>query len=319
MNKQVNPLEKSQFYRFPVDRILDNSVTDFDLYVNVREHLILYSGLGYKWTRDELMRLMKIGHGQLLVRGTDLPRAKMYESLAKLPTLDKTKAPKERIRSIEDVGAAFIKCLYEGDITPACVDKAENIASSIVDCITEDKSCVKELSGLIGHDFYTYYHSVRVASYSVAIASKLGLTDQSYLKQIALGGIFHDVGKKEIPLEILNKAGPLTGTEWDQMRAHPKDGFTKVADSLLSHVPREVVLHHHEKLDGSGYPDALENRSLIMEVQIATLADVFDALTSSRCYQNKRSRYEGLDFIKHKMLGSKISKEAFKGLVGCLA
>src|SRR5690606_10841148 len=97
-----------------------------------------------------------------------------------------------------------------------------------------------------------------------------------------------------------------------------KSGFEAVADSILSHVPREIILHHHEKLDGSGYPDQLDARSLLPEVQIATLADVFDALTSSRCYQNKRTRYEGLDFIKHKMLGAKISKEAFKALVECL-
>ena len=311
--------EKTRFYNIPVERILDNSVTDFDLFVNVKEHLVLYSGLGYRWTRDELQRLLAIGCNQLLIKGSDLPKAKMYEVLSKLPTIDKTKAPKERIRTIEDLGATFIKCLHEGDITPACVSKAESIAQSMVDCIAEDVSCIKELSGLIGHDYYTYYHSVRVASYAVAMASKMGLTDHTYLNQMALGGIFHDIGKREVPLGILNKAGPLTAPEWDQMKAHPKEGFNHVSQTILSHVPREIILHHHEKLEGSGYPDALENRSLIMEVQIATLADVFDALTSSRCYQQKRSRYEGLDFIKHKMLGAKISKEAYKALIGCLA
>lgn len=311
--------EKTRFYKMPVDRLLDNSVTDFDLFVNVNEHLILYSGLGYRWTRDELQRLLAIGCDQFLIKGSDLPRAKMYEVMSKLPEIDKTKAPKERIRTIEDVGATFIKCLHEGDITPACVSKAESIAQSMVQCIAEDPSCIKELSGLIGHDYYTYYHSVRVASYAVAMATKMGLTDETYLHQMALGGIFHDIGKREVPLEILNKAGPLTAPEWEQMKAHPREGFNHISQTILTHVPREIILHHHEKLDGSGYPDALESKSLIMEVQIATLADVFDALTSSRCYQQKRSRYEGLDFIKHKMLGSKVSVEAYKALIGCLA
>jgi HD-GYP domain-containing protein (c-di-GMP phosphodiesterase class II) len=117
----------------------------------------------------------------------------------------------------------------------------------------------------------------------------------------------------------LNKSGPLTEGEWKVMRSHPSTGHAKVAESILPHMPREIILHHHEKRNGAGYPPGLDRGSLMIEVQIATLADVFDALTSSRTYQAKRTRFEGLEFIKTRLLKEEINPEAFKALVMTLA
>lgn len=311
------PSQDFTFYK--VDQLVDNSVTDFDLFISLEKHFILYSGSGYRWNRTELTELLQAGHEQFFIRSTDLPKADMYRVLTKLPEIEKSQAPKERIQTIEQIGAKFTQCLYEGNLTEACVDKAKSISRSIVDCIAEDRSCIKFLGELSEHDYYTYYHSVRVASYAVAIAIGMGLTDHTQLRNIALGGIFHDVGKKDVPLAVLDKTGALTEAEWKLMRSHPSLGFDKVEESILSHVPREIILHHHEKLNGAGYPHGLDRGSLLPEVQIATLADIFDALTSTRSYQNKRTRYEALDFIKHRLIKEEVSQDAFKALVICLA
>ncbi len=307
------------FSFFKVDTLVDNSVTDFDLFLSIEDHFILYSGNGYKWNRDELHELLRHGHQSFYIRHNDLTRANMYQAMVKLPAIEKSMAPPERIQSIEQIGAKFVKCLYEGELTPACVKKAESIAGSLVDCIAEDQHCVAFLSGLADHDYYTYYHSVRVASYAVAIAIAMGLRDHKLLNDIALGGIFHDVGKKQVPLSVLNKSGPLTELEWKLMRAHPTEGSQMVTDTILAHVPKEIILHHHEKRNGKGYPHGLDANSLMTEVQIATLADIFDALTSSRSYQQRRSKFEALDFIKQKLLKEEVCPEAFKALILCLA
>src|SRR5690606_7314859 len=152
------------------------------------------------------------------------PRAKMYEQIAKLPEIEKTQAPKERIQTIEQIGAKFIQCLYEGELTPACVAKAETIASSLVECLEEEQSAVKHLSVLADHDYYPCFPSGRVAAYAVAIAIGMGQRDTNQLKAIALGGIFHDIGKKNVPLSVINKAGPLTEAEWKMMKSHPEQG-----------------------------------------------------------------------------------------------
>lgn len=319
MSSLAQARSEKEYSLYRIDKILDNSSTDFDLFISLDKHFILYSGNGYRWSKDELNGLLHAGHNSLFIHNRDLTKAKMYEVVSVLPAVTKDLAPPERIQRIEQIGAQFIKCLHEGELTESTVHKAASIAESMVDCVAEDIGCVKFLSALAEHDYYTYYHSIRVATYSVAIAINMGLTDKEQLHAIALGGIFHDIGKKDVPLEVLNKAGALTPTEWTLMRSHPEVGHNQISETVLSLVPREIILHHHEKRNGSGYPHALDKGSLLQEVQIATLADIFDALTSSRSYQAKRTKYEALDFIKHKLLKEDVCPEAFKALVIALA
>jgi putative nucleotidyltransferase with HDIG domain len=309
----------SGFSPFSVDKLLDNSLTDFDLYVKVGDHFILYSGNGYKWERSELEGLVRNGYPSLWLHPSESKKAVVYEKINSLPQLSRNLAPPKRINSIQDIGAAFSSYLYEGEITQACIHKAEVLADQLVECVKEDPSCIKEISGLANHDMYTFLHSIRVATYATAISIKMGIVDDEHLRLIAMGGIFHDVGKATVPLSVINKQGPLLDSEWAQMKNHPIAGFERIKDSLLHQISREIVVHHHERLNGSGYPHGLDRNSILPEVQIATLADIFDALTSSRSYQNKRTRFEALDFIKHRLLKTDVSADAFKGLIDCLA
>ena len=310
--------QSEELVSFKTESLIDNSTTDFDVFLKLEDHIILYAGAGYTWNRDETHALVQEGHQEFLIRKNDLRLAQMYRQVSVIPDIDKHLPPAERIQSLEQVGFAFTKCLYEGEITPACISKAEKIAQSLADCVGEDVSCIKALSGLADHDYYTYYHSVRVATYGTAIALEMGLNSDQMLKDMAVGGIFHDIGKKHVGINIVNKTGPLTDAEWEVMRSHPTFGYKDMNNSQLPYVAQQIILHHHEKLDGSGYPHGLSKSGLLDEVQIATVADVFDALTSSRSYQRKRSRYEALDLMKHKMVGEKLPNEAFKALVSCL-
>ena len=306
------------FSLFSVDRIIDNSVTDFDLFADVNSHIILYSGTGYKWFRSELDGLVKNGYRNFWIRNEDSTKASIYENMNRLPEISRTLRPEDRLQKIQDIGMTFTRYLYEGEITESVVIKAKELAGHIVECIQEDGGCIRSITGLANHDMYTYLHSIRVASYSTAIAAQMGLTNAEDLKNIALGSLFHDVGKSSVPLEIINKTGPLLEHEWALMKSHPTEGIKKINDTILHHVCREIVVHHHERLNGSGYPDGLTKDTLLNEVQIATLADIFDALTSSRSYQNKRTRFEALDFIKTRLIKTEVSVDAFKALVECL-
>ena len=307
------------FREFSIEKIIDNSMTDFDLFVQVGEHLILYSGNGYKWERSELNGLLTGGYNRFWMHQSATSKADVYEKMSQLPVLDESLRPSERIIRLEQIGAAFAKYLQEGEITASCMRKGEQIATQLVECIREDRSCIKELSGLASHDQYTYLHSIRVAAYATSIAVQMGSDNDDHLRQIALGGIFHDVGKSNVPIHIIKKNGPLLESEWASMRQHPVMGFERINETMLHHVSRDIVLHHHERLNGSGYPHVLDKSSILTEVQIAAVADIYDALTSSRSYQNKRSRFEALDFIRHKLLRTEVSVDAFKALVECLA
>ena len=147
-------------------------------------------------------------------------------------------------------------------------------SKAMVACVEEDATCISALGKLANHDYYTYYHSARVAAYAIAIAMHLSQKDQASLTELATGALLHDVGKSKIDLPVLNKAGAFTPQEWELMKQHPVFGEVIVSESLLAVLPREVILHHHERFDGTGYPHNLSERELLEEVKIVSFADV---------------------------------------------
>lgn len=301
-----------------VDALLDNSVTDFDLFIEVDNKLIPYATAPYRWMRDELTRLLAAGHRVLYYSSSDQQKVDAYGQLIKIPSVDMSLAPPQRIVSLTDAAAELTRVLYEHPLTEATLARGQDIARDLVTTIREDRTSVKALGKLATHDMYTYYHSARVAAYALAIALHMSAQDEEHLQAIAIGCLLHDIGKSKINLALLNKHGPLTTEEWSLMRQHPEFGHATVRNSLLQQVPREIILHHHERLDGAGYPHQLTSTELLQEVRIATFADIFDALTTNRPYQISRTRFEALDLIRNKMLNH-LDKDVYKAMVDILA
>jgi len=134
-------------------------------------------------------------------------------------------------------------------------------------------------------DPYTHGHSLRVSSYSVAIARAIGVSDQM-VQQIEIGGRVHDIGKIGVREAILNKAGPLTPDEYQHIMTHPTVGW-RILAPLLREMPMSlnIVRWHHERYDGSGAPDRLVSDAIPLEARIVAVADTFDAMTSIRPYR----------------------------------
>ena len=144
-------------------------------------------------------------------------------------------------------------------------------------------------NALEAKDPYTRGHSERVAALSGGVATALGLAP-SVVDIVGQAGLLHDIGKIGVPEAILQKAGPLAPDEWRIMRAHPVTGAQIVAPFEFFEGAARVIRHHHERWDGSGYPDALAREEIPLEARIVAVADVFDALTSARSYRPALSR-----------------------------
>jgi len=134
-------------------------------------------------------------------------------------------------------------------------------------------------------DPYTHGHSLRVSSYSVAIARAIGLSDET-IQQIEIGGRVHDIGKIGVRETVLNKPGPLTPDEYQHIMTHPTVGW-RILAPLLHEMPMSlnIVRWHHERFDGSGAPDRLVSDAIPLEARIVAVADTFDAMTSIRPYR----------------------------------
>lgn len=304
-----------------VEELKDNTATHFDVYAkptgSSESETILYAKAPYTWSLRELTELTRVGMAQLYISESEKAKYENYTKLNDIPKVDPSLEPKFRIQNIQDVGAHLISLGFMSEVTPELIKKFESIASDVVICLKDDPRSVLQIQSLADHDLYTYIHSVGVGTLSAAMAMAHGETDEHVLKMFAMGGLLHDIGKKHVSLKVLNKAGPLTSAEWDEMKRHPEFGLETLQSMGVDPKILEIVGMHHEKIDGSGYPNGLKGEQIPVHVQIATVADIFNALTTARCYHFKRTRFEGLMFMKHNLAG-KISPEIFKYLVQCL-
>lgn len=165
------------------------------------------------------------------------------------------------------------------------LDDALSLVDEINQSIARNSSALVSLSRLKNVDDYTYLHSVAVCILMMALGRQLGLEGE-VLKQVGLAGLMHDLGKVFIPKEILNKPGKLTEEEFNIVKMHPLKGWEFLKQSSeASDLTLDVCRHHHERVDGKGYPDKLSGEALTLFARMGAICDVYDAITSNRCYK----------------------------------
>ena len=147
-------------------------------------------------------------------------------------------------------------------------------------------------------DPYTAGHEKRVAEIAVAISAELGF-DGSRQEGMRIAGCLHDIGKINIPAEILSKPGKLTDIEYSLVKGHAQAGYDVLAHVDFPWPMAEVVLQHHERLDGTGYPRGLKGEEIIIEARILAVADVVESMSSHRPYRAALGIDKALDEIKH--------------------
>ena len=203
------------------------------------------------------------------------------------------------------------------------VGRSANVADSskavdhIVDSVIRNQDALRWLTKIKHQDAYTAEHSINVCILSATFARFLG-HDESEIRRIAISGLLHDVGKSKVPKDILNKNGRLTLDELNIMKDHTTFG----KDLLLSigyedRIAVDVAHTHHERLDGKGYPRGLVGSQIPYYAKIIALADCYDAITSSRCYDSARASMEALDII-YKCRGVQFDNELALEFIKCI-
>jgi HD-GYP domain-containing protein (c-di-GMP phosphodiesterase class II) len=162
-----------------------------------------------------------------------------------------------------------------------CMDLVDQVTASIL----RNSAAMTSIVRLKLADDYTYMHSVAVCTLMVALGRTIGM-DEAACKEAGLAGLLHDVGKAFIPVPILHKPGGLSPAEIDIVRRHPVLGYNHlIKNSNIPQFAIEVCLHHHEKINGTGYPDGLSGAGISLLSRMAAICDVYDAVTSDRPYK----------------------------------
>ncbi|KMJ52132.1 phosphodiesterase [Vogesella sp. EB] len=164
------------------------------------------------------------------------------------------------------------------------LEQVEPMIESITESVLSNSGALLTLLRIKNKDDYTFLHSVSVGTLMIAFCRSVGM-DMETIHLAGLGGILHDTGKALVPDEILNKPGRLTEEEFDIIKRHPRDGFDILSRTEgISEIPLDITLHHHERVDGSGYPHNLKGDTISTLAKMAAIVDVYDAITADRCY-----------------------------------
>lgn len=160
------------------------------------------------------------------------------------------------------------------------------MVEEITESIARNPGALISLARLKTADDYTYMHSVAVCAMMVALARQMGL-DEAQTRSLGLAGLMHDLGKAVMPMDVLNKPGKLSQAEFDIIKSHPVEGHKMLLTGRSPDpIVLDVCLHHHEKTDGSGYPNGLKNDEISLFAKMGAVCDVYDAITSNRPYKS---------------------------------
>lgn len=207
----------------------------------------------------------------------------------------------ERSAAIYSNATRILDDLFSNPETLGNYESSKGVVDDLVDNILDDSFTLKSLLSIAEHDYYTHTHSINVCIYAVSLGSFLGM-DKERLSELGEAALLHDLGKSKIPSEIINKNGKLSDKEFKRMMAHPSLGYA--IGVKLGITNKRVLLgikHHHEKFDGTGYPDGFMGNGIPIFARIIGLCDIFDALTSKRSYKEAMSTFEALKLMKLQM------------------
>jgi HD-GYP domain-containing protein (c-di-GMP phosphodiesterase class II) len=259
---------------------------DFDLYIQYggRSFAELYRGRSYPLTGADLEKLRADGVDHLYIRWDDKDSYRTF--LKKHVLSDKCMPVAARTRALREVTRVAFEDALRRNNCEKMVHVAGDFGRDLAGMLADETPAFQELFKALDHDYYTFTHACNVSTYCALIAVRSGKCDVVELAEIAAGGILHDIGKRHIPVHILNKSRGLTDQEWELMRQHPITGYKELASrGDLSEGQLMMVRQHHERLDGSGYPDGVKGDKIHPWGKICAVADVFDALSSRRPYR----------------------------------
>lgn len=279
-----------EFIPVSTKKLLPNEIIHFDLYTHAQRQFVLYKSKNLPLDTDDLKRLRDMTVETLYIHRNDQASFKEYLEVNIDTYLNSADAPlSQKAEILYESAITVVEDIFENPRSGETIKRSRKIIGKTVDFILNESGAFSKLLEIRRHDFYTYTHSVNVCTFLISLARELGLTDRGLLFQVGEGGLLHDLGKNRIPPGIINKNGPLNKEEWDIMRSHALLGAAIAKETRdVSPISVSIIGQHHEKINGRGYPLGLSGSELDQYAQMASIVDVYDALTTNRPYAAAR-------------------------------
>ncbi|MCG8400492.1 MAG: HD-GYP domain-containing protein [Firmicutes bacterium] len=280
--------------RCEIDNLEPEMVVNEDIYDGDN---VLMLARGTVLTRENIESIKKLG-----VRELDIYRRLQFKQPVLAYHLDQTRVRdfKHQYARSRNEFKGLIKYISSGN--QVNVDQAYRIPGALLSSVGSTNNLFAYLNHVDGLDDHTLGHSINVALICAVIGNWFNLNKDD-TKKIVVAGLLHDVGKSLLPPMLLNKAGLFTPEEWVQVKKHPIHGY-RILHRVRIPKPMLVgALMHHEREDGSGYPFGVSQGKIPMSARFVALADIYDAMTSNRCYRNSMSPFKVIRLLLNNYYG----------------
>lgn len=276
--------------KIPIEYAKDGDILGRNLYNNLGNMLLIE---GTRLNESSIRKLKGIGFFSIYIK--DRYTEEVIEEIIKPETMNRIHNLQESLKNI------IIDFNYSGKIDAKKVDinvrNINEIINEIVYDVILSKNILEHLVSISTYDDYTLNHSLNVMMLSTVIARDRSF-NMNEIKRLATGCIFHDIGKIFIPIEIINKPDKLTKEEFEIVKSHSQKGYEFLKNYTdLPMTSINIALCHHEREDGSGYPRNLQGKEIHIFSKIASICDVFDALTSDRSYRRAAPVNEAMEYL----------------------
>jgi HD-GYP domain-containing protein (c-di-GMP phosphodiesterase class II) len=301
------PEQPSEYYPIFLDSLITGSCIDFDLYSKNRNgRYMLYCPTGHHFTQQLREKLLENGIKTLYI---DISQQRTYGRYVEKNIVNLVSDPsvpsEQKADMIYSVSKGVLIDIFDNPRSSDLVQRTANITGPTIDYLLKGKDSLQNLISIMSYDYYTFTHCVNVSVFSVALANQVGNFSVDELNDLATGALMHDVGKSEIPKEILNKTGPLSTDEYEIMKQHVVFGEKIMTETHKLHSSCIIPMaQHHERVNGKGYPRSLPQDGIHLYGRIVGIVDCFDAMTTQRVYQPAKGAFEALQLMRGKLADS---------------
>jgi putative nucleotidyltransferase with HDIG domain len=312
----------ASFVPIPLESLCLDTSTNFKIYVLAEREKepVLYRAENLPFTEGVRKRLLEHDIERVYIESDDRGKYREYieDNLDSIVRNDRIQTS-EKAEIVYSSATFLMEKLFDKPRVGKSIRRCEKLVRNTVEFVMRDDKAFKNLLTVTSYDYHTYTHSVNVFVFCVALAQRMGMKKKSDLFVLGTGALLHDVGKSLIEKSIIAKRGLLNDREWAIIKKHPIYGVEILRET--GGIPEEsyaVVVQHHERCDGSGYPEGLSEDRIHYYAKLSAVADVFDAMTTRRVYKEAAGTFAALQTMKSEMSGGLDQKifEEFVRLMG---
>lgn len=314
-------VDDARFMAVRLNSLRVNTFTQFDVYIRLSDTspYILYCDKNLAFTEESRQRLVENHIAQIYIKA---PQRRLYtqyveQHLASIIE-DEAISVSEKSEILYTAAHTVVDDLLSGREVEQNIVRAKDVVKHTVQAMFTNQIQLSHLLKVLSVDYRIYTHSVNVAAYSVALAQRVGYGDPATLREIANGAMMHDAGKSRLPRELTETVREFTPGDIAEMRKHPRYGYDLLSPTnALGEIALDIVLHHHETLIGTGYPDQLSGKQVSPFVRIVRISDVFDAMTTNRPFQSATTSFAALKRMR-KELEEELDPRLFRAFVNMM-